>query len=148
MSIVFRKSVRNDIPAIEELFKSMLMSVNGCAETYAYEKGYLDKFFSDRSDIIYVSESKGSVIGYISIEVYPDHIYIDDLSVNERYRNSGIGTKLIALAEKYGAEKDIFSVMLHVEALNEKAFRLYNRLGYTVHSTEGNRYRMVKQLQR
>ncbi|MBO4523066.1 GNAT family N-acetyltransferase [Ruminococcus sp.] len=148
MSIVFRKAVHNDIPTIEELFKSMLMSVNGCAETDAYEKGYLDKFFSDSSDVIYVSESEGRVIGYISIEVYPDHIYIDDLSVNEKYRDNGIGTKLIALAEKYGAERDIFCVMLHVEILNEKAFRLYNRLGYTVHSTEGNRYRMAKQLQR
>ena len=148
MDIAYRKAVREDIPAIEELFAEMLKSVNGCENVGGYKDGYLDKFFSESGDVIYVSEAEGRVIGYISVESHDGFIYLDDLSVAEKSRGSGIGTRLIELAERYGTDKSVRSAVLHVEKSNKKAHRLYTKLGYTVSADEGSRYRMEKQIQR
>lgn len=86
-------------------------------------------------DWICVVEAEGSVIAYLSIEVHheqEDYIYLDDLSVSEKYRNSGIGTKLIKTAEKFAEDIDIHQIVFHVEKSNTSAFRLYERLGYSV----------------
>lgn len=146
MDIIFRQAVCDDIPVIKELFSEMLRSV-GEEEADNYDVSYLE-FFSDNDDIIYAAEADGKVIGYLSVAVFTEYIYLDDFSVTEKYRGKGIGTKLIALAEKYGIEKKIPTVMLHVKCSNEKALRLYKRLGYTVSDDNGSRFRMTKQLQR
>ncbi len=146
MDIIFRQAVCDDIPVIKELFSEMLRSV-GEEEADNYDVSYLE-FFSDNDDIIYAAEADGKVIGYLSVTVFTEYIYLDDFSVTEKYRGRGIGTKLIALAEKYGIEKKIPTAMLHVKCSNEKALRLYKRLGYTVSDDNGSRFRMTKQLQR
>jgi ribosomal protein S18 acetylase RimI-like enzyme len=148
MDISYRQADREDIPAIEELFTAMLQSVNSSDEAEGYEAGYLEKFFSGSNDIIYTAVVYGRVIGYISVEAYPDHVYLDDLSVSEEYRGCGVGTRLIELAEKHGTAISAKLSVLHVEKSNEKAYRLYSRLGYNVSAEEGSRYRMAKQLQR
>ena len=148
MDIVYRKAVRGDIPAIEKLFMEMLRSVNSCEDAAGYEDRYLNKFFSESGGVIYVSEAEGGVIGYISVELHDSFIYLDDLSVAEKSRGKGIGTKLIEFAERYGRDKSVVTAVLHVEKSNEKAYRLYTRLGYAVTADEGSRYRMAKQIQR
>ena len=71
----------------------------------------------------------------------------DEINALPMFGMSG-GTKLIELAEKYGINKSVQSAVLHVEKSNEKAYRLYKRLGYTVAAVENSRFRMAKQLQR
>lgn len=146
--IEYRKAVPSDIPAIEELFAEMLKSVGDYDETAGYESGYLDRFFTGSGNVIYAAEAEGRVIGYISVELHDSFIYLDDLSVSERYRSCGIGSKLIALAEKHGGEMSALSAVLHVEKSNDGALRLYKRLGYTTVADEESRFRMEKQLQR
>jgi hypothetical protein len=66
--IRYRKAVPGDIPAIERLFKDMVMSVTHSDRVAGYEDGYLDKFFGGR-DVIYAAEENGRIVGYISVEV-------------------------------------------------------------------------------
>ena len=81
MNVTYRRAAPADIPAIERLFAEMLSSI-GADGVSGYDDGYLDKFFGG-GDVIYVAVSDGEVVGYISVEVYPDHVYLDDLSVTE-----------------------------------------------------------------
>ena len=73
-----------------------------------------------------------------------EYIYLDDLSVTAAYRNKGIGTALIQIAEDYAKKIKIGTVCLHVESENVRAFRLYKRLGYQILEEQGSRYLMVK----
>lgn len=142
-----RKAAKEDEPAIKRLFVEMLQTIYSQKDVDGYEDGYLDKFFSDREDWICVAEANGSVIAYLSIEVHREQenfIYLDDLSVSARYRSHGIGTELIKAAERFAAEKSISAIVFHVEKSNSSAFKLYERLGYSVMSDEDTRFRMVK----
>ena len=146
MNITYRRAVPADIPAIERLFAEMLASV-GDDETEGYESGYLDKFFGG-GDVIYVAVSDGEVVGYISVEVYPDFVYLDDLSVTEAFRGMGIGTKLIKFAERYAADSSVSSAALHVERTNTAARYLYQRLGYAVTDEDESRLKMTKHIRK
>lgn len=142
-----RKAVKADEVKIKELFIEMLQTIYSNKNVEGYEEGYLDKFFGGQEDWICVVEAEGSVIAYLSIEVHheqEDYIYLDDLSVSEKYRSNGIGTKLIKTAEKFAEEIDISTVFFHVEKANQSAFRLYERLGYSIMNEEGTRLGMIK----
>ncbi|MDO4862712.1 MAG: GNAT family N-acetyltransferase [Ruminococcus sp.] len=146
MNVTYRRAVPSDIPAIERLFEAMLASV-GADGISGYEDGYLGKFFGG-GDVIYVAEEGGEAVGYISVEVYPDFVYLDDLSVAEKWRGKGIGTELIALAEQYAAGRGVPAVSLHVARTNTSARYLYQRLGYAVSDEEDSRFRMTKHIRK
>ncbi|MDE6434795.1 MAG: GNAT family N-acetyltransferase [Lachnospiraceae bacterium] len=142
-----RKAVKEDENRIKELFIEMLQTIYSSKNVNGYEDGYLDKFFDDCDDWICVAEVNGFVVAYLSIEVHHEQetfIYLDDLSVSEEYRNNGIGTKLIKAAERFARETDISTILFHVEKSNIAAFRLYERLGYSVMNDEGTQFRMIK----
>lgn len=148
MDYILRKAKSDDIIRIEELFIEMLKTIYNTDDIAGYETGYLDKFFSDKEDWICVAEDEGEVVAFLSIEVYREknYIYLDDLSVAENYRNKGIGTKLIRVAEKYASEIGIAQIIFHVEKTNENAYHLYARLGYSKYANEGNRICMSKSI--
>ena len=146
MDYVLRKAKSDNIIRIEELFVEMLKTIYHTDDIEGYETGYLDKFFSNKEDWICVAEYEDDIVAFLSIEVYrdEDYIYLDDLSVTERCRNKGIGTKLIHAAEKYAENIGITKIILHVEKANENAYQLYSRLGYIKDADEGSRIRMSK----
>lgn len=146
MEYVLRKANSADKIKIEKLFIEMLKAIYHTDDIEGYDIGYLDKFFLDKEDWICVAEYENDVVAFLSIEVYrdEDYIYLDDLSVAERYRNKGIGTTLIYAAEKYAEEIGITKIVFHVEKTNEDAYRLYSRLGYSEDAEEGSRIRMNK----
>lgn len=147
MEWVIRKAVKEDEAKIRELFIEMLQTIFSSENVEGYEDGYLDKFFDNQEDWICVAEVNGSVAAYLSIEVYREqgnYIYLDDLSVSKKYRSNGIGTKLIKTAERFAEETDISTIVFHVEKSNRSAFKLYERLGYSIMNEEGTRLRMIK----
>lgn len=147
MEMEIRKAVKEDETKIKELFIEMLQTIYSKKKIEGYEDGYLDKFFDNHEDWICVAEANGSVVAYLSIEVHHEwesYIYLDDLSVSEKYRCKGIGTELIKTAEKFAEETNISTVVFHVEKSNRLAFKLYERLGYSVMNDEGTRFRMYR----
>ena len=151
MDFLYRKSELSDSKQIAELFKEMLETIyHTTKDTDGYEDGYLDRFFSEGDDLIYVAEREKEVVAFLSIEVYGEdgYIYLDDLSVTAKCREKGIGTKLISLAEDYSEEIGVSAIVLHVEKTNERAHQLYRKLGYSDNEDQGNRIRMVKELKR
>ena len=89
-------------------------------------------------------------MAFLSVQVYREdgYMYLDDLSVTERYRDKGIGTKLIRMAENYADEIGIPAIVFHVEKSNVRAHQLYKKLGYQDHEDQGKRIMMVKDKKR
>ena len=150
MDIVYRKAEPADAGRIAELFLEMLRTVYHTDEVEGYEDGYLDKFFSEGEDLIYVAEHRTEIVAFLSVEVYREdkYIYLDDFSVTAACRGKGIGTKLIGMAEGYAASLGVSAVVLHVEKTNEGGHRLYSSLGYSDHEDQGHRILMVKELRK
>lgn len=55
---------------------------------------------------------------------------IDQLAVDKNYRNEGIGTKLIDYIKSYVKENDFDVLEICVRAQNDKAYKLYKKLGF------------------
>ena len=122
MNVTIRTAVPKDEGRIRELFLEMLRTIYHTADVKGYDAGYLDKYWSGGKDRIYVAEDHDEVIAFLSIEVHhepEDYLYIDDFSVAEGYRNKGIGSELIGIAEAYAKEIGTGAVLLHVEKANE-----------------------------
>ena len=148
MDYLIRMATKEDEKSIRSLFIEMLRTIYHTDDVKGYEDGYLDRYFNDGEDRIYVADD-GRVIAFLSIEVHHedrDYIYLDDLSVTEECRNKGIGTKLIRKAESYAGEIKIPAVLFHVEKTNTDALRLYERLGYQIFQDEDSRFLLKKDM--
>lgn len=150
MKYRIRIAVPKDEQKIRELFMEMLQTIYHTEDVQGYEPGCLDRYWINGEEHIFVAEDE-DVVAYLSVEVHhesdKDYIYLDDLSVTEKYRSQGIGSALIREAEKYAREIEIPDIVFHVEKSNAEAFRLYERLGYKIFRDDGSRYLMNKSVE-
>ena len=149
MFFTIRKANKKDEKIICDLFFEMLKTIYNTDDVQGYEEGYLDNFFSDGENVIYVAENEGEIVGYISVEVHREDrvfIYIDDFSVSKEYRGNGIGNALLNEAEKYASSLSIPVSSLHVEKSNERALKFYSKNGYKVFEDQENRLLLIKEL--
>ena len=79
----------------------------------------------------------GNIVGCIFVENKDNGVIIDELYIEEKYRNNGIGTDLI---NNVISNNNI--VYLWVYKLNVKAIRLYKRLGFKIIKETENIYYM------
>ena len=67
----------------------------------------------------------------IMSKVRDGEYYISNLAVYPEYRNLGLGTRLLLKAEDEARKSGASKAVLDVEADNESAIRLYEKIGYT-----------------
>ncbi len=79
---------------------------------------------------VYVAVSKEKVIGFIILQMEGTFTgYIQTVAVRAEWQGQGLGSRLIAFAEKrIFTEKP--NVFMCVSSFNKKAQKLYRRLGY------------------
>ena len=149
MSWTLARAEKKDSNRINELFIEMLQTIYNTDQVNGYSDGDLDRFFNGGEEWISIAVDNDNIIAFLSIEVHhedEEYIYLNDLSVTEQYRSKGIGTELIRTAEVYANEINIHAICFHVEKSNVAAFRLYERLGYTIFADQGSRYLMIKSI--
>ena len=76
-------------------------------------------------------------VGCILLENKDDGVLLDEIYLEENYRNKGIGSNII---NKIISENNI--IYLWVYKLNIRAISLYRRLGFKVIQEDENRYYM------
>lgn len=62
----------------------------------------------------------------------PGSYYINMLAAYPRFRNHGVGTKLMNLVDKLALQAECRTISIEVFEENEGALRLYQRLGYNI----------------
>ena len=105
------------------------------------EKERINKYFNktitkelnNYQDIIIAKK----VVGCVLITKEKDGILLDEIYLEEEYRNKGIGTDIITNIIK---ENNI--IYLWVYKMNKKAISLYKRLGFTISEETETRYYM------
>lgn len=107
--------------------------------------------FGKKTDVCYVAEIEGRVVGAVWTRIINDYGHVDDetpslsISLLKEYRNLGIGTELmkqILLALK---EREYKQVSLSVQKANY-AVRMYKNLGFEVIEENAEDYVMVCKL--
>lgn len=75
------------------------------------------------------------IVGCLLVEKHLDGVLLDEIYLDEEYRNKGIGTSII----KKILEDNIITY-LWVYKNNKEAFRLYEKLGFTIIEETESRY--------
>lgn len=90
--------------------------------------------------ILVVRTDECAVAGFCAFWLVSDEIHLNNVAMRPGFRGQGIGTALLhhvfAEARQLGARR----ATLEVRASNEKALRLYERLGFYVAGTRRNYY--------
>ena len=90
------------------------------------------RILKDPSKEIYLATVKGEIVGFVIFLMRGPLVgYIQTVAVKPEQRNKGIGSKLLEFAEEkiFARTPNVF---MCVSSFNQKAQRLYQRLGYEV----------------
>ena len=139
----FRYSLTNTLVYIED------ETVSGAIFGY---HGHLEPQIDDPFYQLYEAYNIPSSIHlYEDSETQAGEWYIDILSVHENYRRKGIGMKLLQAVEDLAKQQGASIIALNCEEINDKAYQLYQKLGYTATSTKNlsghSYYHMTKKLE-
>ena len=69
-------------------------------------------------------------VAYLEYSLIYDRMELDNIQVDEEYRNQGIGTKLMAHLVSLAIEYRVENITLEVRVSNEIARELYKRFGF------------------
>lgn len=90
-----------------------------------------DAITLDANLVTWLRQKSGEPV-VIPPEARSDEYYIDTVCVHPEYRGQGVGSHLLAHAEKVAANTGFFKLALNVELEKEAPIRLYERIGYQV----------------
>ena len=131
------KSTTNDIDRLIEYKKKTILAFEKDITEEQYNKvmNYIVNDINDNLDKCKNIVLDNKIIGMVMLTDKDDGKLLDELYIEEEYRNQGIGTDIIKNILK---ENKI--VYLWVYKANEKAISLYNRLGFKVVDETEYRY--------
>jgi ribosomal-protein-alanine N-acetyltransferase len=90
------------------------------------------RMLSDSSREVYLAIVNNEIVGFIVLIMSGAFVgYIQTVAVKPQWKNKGIGSRLIKFAEKRIFDQAP-NVFMCVSSFNEKAQKLYKRLGYEV----------------
>ncbi len=101
-------------------------------------RSFLADLSSSSHSFLFVAESEGEVVGFISGELregsptfHPKTwASVDDVFVAEAYRSLGAGRALIEEVRAWAAERNANGVSLQVAAANERGRKFYRDIGF------------------
>ena len=90
----------------------------------------------------YIIQQNGEDIGCISIEEQHSKIMLNIIEISPEYQNKGIGSKLICDLIKKGSQENK-TIELQVFKVNQRAFKLYKKLGFQLVAETETHYQMI-----
>jgi len=112
----------------EEAFSDYIIPIKSSKEFFL---DFQRSVGGDLSTVLLASDA-GKIVGYINPVIDEKEAWIGGIGVIPQYRASGVGTKLMRSAEDLCRNRGVQSITLEVIEGNDKAQRLYERLGYSV----------------
>jgi len=144
---IIRKANIEDYDKINKLYwQSDCFHYNN--EPYIYEKTnegcrtkeYIESLLNEKINIFIVLEKE--VIGFLyAYEETKGHlpfhkkrkyIVIDNIVIDENYRNNGYGEKLLNYIVEYAKNRNYNDIVLNVYRFNENAIKLYEKKGFKI----------------
>jgi ribosomal protein S18 acetylase RimI-like enzyme len=104
-----------------------------------FQRSFHQKNFdSQKYSII---QKDGKDIGCLSVEEQSDKLFLNIIEIKPNYQNKGIGSLLIRDLIRRGSQEKKF-IELQVLKVNQRAFKLYKTLGFTLRGETETHYLM------
>jgi len=138
--MIIRKMVENDIPELATLYKQFWHE-DSCIETMHRQ---FKKFRENGTHVLLSAIENecliGSVMGVICEELYGNckpFMVLENMIVDNKYRNKGIGKALIAELEKIAIDISCTQIILITEVDRIAACKFYESAGYSPTKNRG-----------
>ncbi len=144
MRIFIRKAVENDYDFIDRLFcdisaqhVKMYPHIFKDIASKHYDTKYFADMIAENNGNLFIAEIDGECAGFVecyekSLEFREKPVmFISELAVLPKFRNRGVGTKLIERVAELAKSRDCFSLELNVYNGNSAAI-FYEKQGFTV----------------
>jgi N-acetylglutamate synthase-like GNAT family acetyltransferase len=97
----------------------------------------------DRSEV-WVAAADGAIAGLLVLVPFPDHLLLENVAVRPDAQGTGVGARLLALAEDQARHLGLTEIRLYTNVAMTENLAYYPRHGYTeTHRAQGNGYSRV-----
>ncbi|MGD2247188.1 MAG: GNAT family N-acetyltransferase [Candidatus Methanofastidiosia archaeon] len=100
-----------------------------------YKKDDIDysEYINNPDKVIYLAYINDEIAGQIILRKnWNNYAYIEDISVDKKYRRKGIGKLLILYAKKWAKTKKLAGIMLETQNNNVAGCTLYEKCGFVL----------------
>ena len=120
---------------IHAAMSSDLAAITLCADrafgVYPLRSGsWVELALQIRAGSVHVICDGACVLGYISFSANRDHLFVETIAVLPHHHCQGLGSRLLAFAEKEALRLGLRSVMLFTDGKIENILIFYRRRGY------------------
>lgn len=122
MNITIEKMNRSHISEIAEIERECFSS--------PWSENALSEELDNPNARFFAAVAEGKTVGYVGVHSVFGENYIDNIAVTSLYRKKGIATALLKFLEATARDEGDLFISLEVRKSNEKAIRLYEKLGY------------------
>ena len=134
-NVNIREAKKSDSVALAKLSGEL-----GYPTTTEEMESRFDKVLSMPNNGIYVAELD-SIVGWIHvalIQTLESNAFVEicGIVVAESHRGSGIGTRLIAVAESWAREKECYQLRVRTNIVREKTRMFYQQVGFQLKKTQ------------
>lgn len=116
-----------------------------------YEKRYKTDdvdyrtYIDDPDKMIYLIYVDDTIAGQIILRKnWNNYAYVEDIAVDIKFRNRGIGKTLLSCAKKWAQEKNLAGIMLETQNNNAAACKLYESCGFILGGFDKCLYKGLK----
>jgi ribosomal protein S18 acetylase RimI-like enzyme len=97
-----------------------------------------------RSGLVWVAAADGEVVGLLVLAVRPDHLLLENVAVLPSAQGSGVGARLLALAEDEARARGLREIRLYTNVAMTENLAYYPRHGYAeTHRAEQDGFQRV-----
>ena len=109
------------------------------------EAFWISEMIRAAEHLVLVAEADAEVVGNVLVSVdrgvATEHIGVLSITIAEGWRDIGVGTELIAAAQRWAAERGLRKISLGVFPDNERAIAVYERAGFVREGLRRMQYR-------
>lgn len=131
--LVIRRLAENDLESLIKLYKQFWGEESNLEKMKRKYKELKDNPNYILLGAVIDETMVGSIMGIICEELYGEckpFLIMEDMVVDKKYRNMGIGQALMIELEKYSKNRDCTQILFITEANRKNAISFYKSLGY------------------
>lgn len=129
---LIRKMEEKDIETVYNIEKD--------AFSLPWSKGAFANSLDDEFQLFFVAEEEGHIAGYVGIMTVCKEVNITNIAVDKEKRRQGIANKLMDYVIQYARDNKDDIIYLEVRKSNEKAQKLYEKVGFEIIGERKNFY--------
>lgn len=133
MYITIRQATHDDIEILTDLLEELFF-IEADFEIDSQKQYHgLEQMFTQETSVIWVAEHEACVVGMCTLQKMISTSeggavgLVEDVIVQKKYRNKGIGKRLIQTIEDYAIQERLLRLQLLADSRNQNALDFYSR---------------------